>query len=296
MGHNKIKKVFISHSSVDKYFVRKLKRDLNLNDIQTWLDEDEMFPGDSLTEKLDKGLKDSTHFIIILSKNSIESEWVEYELENALIQVEEATIKKIIPIKYRDCIIPESLQKLIYVNLSKETVYIKNGWLEFQGENYSVELDKVVKSIKISTSPLTENEKDDLSSIIPNIIDINNDEIILHLMVAGYKSISKFINTYIPKEIIKSIPHQQLEDIQPIVLPYFLKEYFPSIKFGDNIEILNKNEEKISGNFAKFSKNNNRIIIPKKIRNYLGIENKSSYKVKVDFDLYEFKLIKILDE
>ena len=38
-------KVFISHSSSDKPFVRKLKNDLNLNGIDTWYDEDELLPG-----------------------------------------------------------------------------------------------------------------------------------------------------------------------------------------------------------------------------------------------------------
>jgi hypothetical protein len=49
-------KAFISHSSVDKEFVRTLKRDLNANGIATWLDEDQLNLGDSLIEKLDAGL------------------------------------------------------------------------------------------------------------------------------------------------------------------------------------------------------------------------------------------------
>ena len=108
-----MKKVFISHSSNDKPFVRKLKRDLNLNYIDTWVDEDEMFPGDSLIEKLSFGLKESTHFLIVLSPFSIQSEWVKLELENALAQVEQSTIEKIIPILYRDCIIPKPAQQVI---------------------------------------------------------------------------------------------------------------------------------------------------------------------------------------
>ena len=89
-------KVFISHSSRDKNFVRKLKNDLQDNLIDTWLDEDEMFPGDDLMEKLIAGLDDSTHFIIILSPNSVGSEWVKLELENALNQIQESTIEKIV--------------------------------------------------------------------------------------------------------------------------------------------------------------------------------------------------------
>ncbi|MBK9794444.1 MAG: toll/interleukin-1 receptor domain-containing protein [Sphingobacteriales bacterium] len=60
-------KAFISHSSKDKKFVRTLKEDLNENGIETWFDEDQLDLGDSLLEKLDTSLEESTHFIIILS-------------------------------------------------------------------------------------------------------------------------------------------------------------------------------------------------------------------------------------
>ena len=113
-------KVFISHSSKDKPFVRKLKRDLELNYIDSWLDEDELLPGDSLIEKLDSALKNSTHLMIILSPNSVKSDWVQFELENALKYIEEETLAKIIPIYYRKCKIPEVLKPILNIDLTNE--------------------------------------------------------------------------------------------------------------------------------------------------------------------------------
>jgi hypothetical protein len=55
-----------------------------LNYIDSWLDEDELLPGDSLIEKLDSALKDSTHLMIVLSPNSVKSDWVKFELENGV--------------------------------------------------------------------------------------------------------------------------------------------------------------------------------------------------------------------
>ncbi|MBK9047539.1 MAG: toll/interleukin-1 receptor domain-containing protein [Bacteroidetes bacterium] len=69
-------KVFISHSSTDKKFVRTLKEDLNENGIETWFDEDELDLGDSLADKLELALEESSHFIIVLSPASASSEWV----------------------------------------------------------------------------------------------------------------------------------------------------------------------------------------------------------------------------
>ena len=103
-------KIFISHSVIDKPFVKKLKQDLNLNYIDTWFDEDELQVGDSVIDKLSDALTSSSHFLIVLSPNSVNSEWVKYELDNALKHTEQETVNKIIPIHYRKCVnLPRSI-------------------------------------------------------------------------------------------------------------------------------------------------------------------------------------------
>ena len=66
-------KVFISHSSKDKRFVRTIKDGLNENCIDTWLDEDQLDLGDSLIAKLERALDESSHIVIVLSPASTES-------------------------------------------------------------------------------------------------------------------------------------------------------------------------------------------------------------------------------
>ena len=149
-------KVFISHSSFDKPFVRKLKRDLGLNYIDSWLDEDELVPGDSLTEKLDSALKGSTHLMIVLSPNSVKSDWVMYELKNGLKYVAEETLAKIIPIHYRKCAIPEVLKPILNIDLTNEIVYMRHGDLEFLGDKYYQYLNPLVRSINDGEKKLKE--------------------------------------------------------------------------------------------------------------------------------------------
>src|SRR5687767_4725114 len=107
-------KVFISHSSVDKEFVRTLKKDLNTNAIQTWFDEDQLELGDSLLDKLESGLSESSHFIIVLSHASTNSDWVKYEVKKALENKSINLSSKIIPLKYNECEIPIELTSLLY--------------------------------------------------------------------------------------------------------------------------------------------------------------------------------------
>jgi len=93
-------KIFICHSSKDHDFInneliRRLEKE-NLSDI--WIDDWKIEVGDSIIEKINKGIKDSSFFIVVLSQNSIKSNWVNKELNTALMkQLTEKKIK-ILPI------------------------------------------------------------------------------------------------------------------------------------------------------------------------------------------------------
>ncbi|MHB8927485.1 MAG: toll/interleukin-1 receptor domain-containing protein [Bacillota bacterium] len=76
--------IFLSHSSKDKFFVRKLADRLQARGVEVWLDEAEINVGDSLMEKIGEAL-DRTDFVgVVLSHNSVNSEWVQRELRAAM--------------------------------------------------------------------------------------------------------------------------------------------------------------------------------------------------------------------
>ena len=76
-------KVFISHSSNDKDFASRLAYDLEQNGIPVWFDLWEVKVGDSIVEKIELGLQECDYLIIILSKTSTTSRWVQEELSAA---------------------------------------------------------------------------------------------------------------------------------------------------------------------------------------------------------------------
>ena len=49
-------KIFLSHSSKDKEFVRKLADDLKTYGLSVWFDEWEIKVGDSITNKISQGI------------------------------------------------------------------------------------------------------------------------------------------------------------------------------------------------------------------------------------------------
>lgn len=77
--------VFISHASDDKdEVVRPLAIALQNKNLSVWYDEFELRIGDSLRQKIDKGLANSRFGIVVLSKNFIRKGWTNYELDGII--------------------------------------------------------------------------------------------------------------------------------------------------------------------------------------------------------------------
>ena len=74
---------FLSHSSEDFYFANKLHEDLSRNAISCWYAPEDMNIGDRIRDALEEAIKRQDKFILLLSKYSINSDWVEQEVETA---------------------------------------------------------------------------------------------------------------------------------------------------------------------------------------------------------------------
>ena len=92
--------VFISHAFEDKEdFVDEFVSELREQGLKVWYDTDKLKWGDSMREKIDKGLSKSRYGVVILSPNYISENkyWTKAEL-NGLFQVETINGKTILPI------------------------------------------------------------------------------------------------------------------------------------------------------------------------------------------------------
>lgn len=74
--------VFISHASEDKdEFVRPLANALISHGLNVWYDEMTLCIGDSLRQKIDRGLASSRVGLVVLSPDFIKKGWTNYELD-----------------------------------------------------------------------------------------------------------------------------------------------------------------------------------------------------------------------
>lgn len=144
-------RIFLSHTSKDKPFVRKLANDLRANGHTVWIDEAEINIGDSLIGKIREGL-DSVDFVaVVLSKASIGSEWVQKELEIASNREIKEKRKVVLPIKIENVELPGFLEGKFYGDFSIESEYSDKLQLLLRGLGDS-----------IKTIPDTEKELNDL--------------------------------------------------------------------------------------------------------------------------------------
>jgi hypothetical protein len=104
-----IGKVFISHSSADKIFVDHIVADIIKHGIDVWYDKFEIRIGDSIPGKINEGLSESKYFIIVLSKHSVNSKWVQEELNAALVKQIALKGTFLLPVLIDNCHIPPLL-------------------------------------------------------------------------------------------------------------------------------------------------------------------------------------------
>ena len=78
------KQVFLSHSAKDKQFVTSLAAVFRRHRIPYWYSKSSLEGAQQWHDEIGKALKKCNWFILVLSPNSVKSEWVKHELMFAL--------------------------------------------------------------------------------------------------------------------------------------------------------------------------------------------------------------------
>jgi hypothetical protein len=121
--------LFISHSSLDKPFVKKLVGELSKDDsIRFWIDEKDLLVGDDIQKTITSSLHDIDYLLIIISENSTTSSWVNFEISQFVAFAEG---KNIIPVVIsKGHRFPEPINNLItrlkYLDFTDETKWQSN--------------------------------------------------------------------------------------------------------------------------------------------------------------------------
>jgi hypothetical protein len=86
-------RVFLCHGSEDKQFASGLATRFMQQGVETFLDAWEIRTGDSLRQRIEEGISGCTHFLALLTPNSITRPWVNAEMDAGFIQKLEGRCK-----------------------------------------------------------------------------------------------------------------------------------------------------------------------------------------------------------
>ncbi len=113
-------RVFLSHSSRDKTLVARLAEDLTAEGIGVWLDAWEILAGDSIAQAIQKGLEASDLVVLVLSRASVQSGWVDKEWQARIGREAASRAVHIIPVLAERCEIPALLADKRTADLSED--------------------------------------------------------------------------------------------------------------------------------------------------------------------------------
>jgi len=109
---------FLSHAHVDKGIVEPLARWLrDVADVPIWYDADQVEAGAKLVRHLEEGIARSKSLIVVASRSSIASGWVEQEVDAAITEQARTRDYRIIPIRVDDCQMPRFLENMRWVDM-----------------------------------------------------------------------------------------------------------------------------------------------------------------------------------
>src|SRR5262249_16873987 len=112
------------YSHRDRSFACRLVKDLQVRGISVWWDDHELKVGDSIIDRVSKGIRESDYLVTVLSPDSVTSRWAQEELRQASsLRVESGGTVGVLAMMYRDCVVPHFLTGILYADFRDPAEY-----------------------------------------------------------------------------------------------------------------------------------------------------------------------------
>ncbi len=134
MAERQSTKVFISYSRKDIEFAQRLVDRLRTDGIEVWIDWEQLAPGADWQKEIEKGVANSSAFIVILSPDAMRAETIKQE-----ISVARANGKRIIPILHRE---------VEYQDVPIEVASINWVFMRFPQDDFESGFAKVLEALR----------------------------------------------------------------------------------------------------------------------------------------------------
>lgn len=95
---------FISYSSKDEEFAKRLYADLQSEGVRCWFAPEDLKIGERFRVRIDESIRLYDKLLLVLSENSVASEWVEKEVETAFEKEREQKKTVLFPVRLDDAV------------------------------------------------------------------------------------------------------------------------------------------------------------------------------------------------
>jgi hypothetical protein len=109
-------KIFISYSHKDVELVTAFAQRLSLCGFDLWIDEKDVEIGSNYTSQIFGGIYDSDVYMVFISKSSLNSVWVNAEIDFALTRKIEGGRLQLIPVRLDDSEMPVALRNIDFLD------------------------------------------------------------------------------------------------------------------------------------------------------------------------------------
>jgi uncharacterized protein YjbI with pentapeptide repeats len=101
---NEFDSCFISYSSKDQQFVERLHVDLQAKGVKCWFAPKDLKIGENIRLVLDQSIRKQDKLLLVLSKSSVTSSWVEKEVSTAFDREQKQKLTVLFPIRLDDSV------------------------------------------------------------------------------------------------------------------------------------------------------------------------------------------------
>jgi uncharacterized protein YjbI with pentapeptide repeats len=136
---------FISYSRRDEGFVNRLHADLQQSNIRCWLDVEHMRIGDRTRPVINEAIRLHDKLLLVLSQHSIESAWVESEVEAAFERERRERRTVLFPIRLDDAVMDTDQAWAAEIRRTRNIGDFRN-WKNF--DQYAVSLERLIRDLR----------------------------------------------------------------------------------------------------------------------------------------------------
>lgn len=143
---------FISYSSKDDDFARRLHADLQQSNIRVWFAPEDLKIGDKFRTRIDESIRIYDKLMVVLSANSIQSPWVEEEVEAALEKERKEKKLVLFPIRLDDAVMDTQQAWAASLRRARNIGDFRN-WKDHDA--YKVTFDRLLRDLKLEKTAAT---------------------------------------------------------------------------------------------------------------------------------------------